>query len=137
MPHPLSDSEVFPGHEQHGVFAKRKISKGAELGEYVGEISFGLENLKSFHPFKGVHCWRVQFGDVGLNISSKKIANELAFINDYRGLRDTPNVRPTWILHRGVFYFGYETIREIEPMEELLIDYGKTFGNRKTETKTY
>ena len=133
MPHPLSDLEIFPGHGQHGVFAKCKIPKGAELGEYVGMISFGCKNFEPFQSFKGVHCWRVEFGVVVLNICSEHIANELAFINDYRGLGDAPNVRSAWILHRGGYYFGYETTRVIEPMEELLADYGKLWAKKVNE----
>jgi hypothetical protein len=119
MPHPLVG--------QYGVFAHEKIPKETELGEYVGEVSFGKEDSEIPRIFKGVHCWRASFGSFLLHISSERIANELAFINDFRGVQKDPNVRPKWILHRGAHYFGFETIREIGPMEELLVDYGKTW----------
>ena len=111
---------------QYGVFAKDKIPNETELGEYVGEIFFG-SSYENSRPIKGVHCWRAMFGSFTVNISSERIANELAFINDYRGLQKNPNVRTKWILHRGFYYFGYETAMDIEPMEELLVDYGKTW----------
>ncbi len=123
-PHPLADSEIFPGHVQHGVFALRKIPKGTQLGEYVGEIAFDTKSLTPTERFKGVHRWEVQFGGLALYISSAHIANELAFVNDYHGLQPQPNVRPTWIEHRGQGYLGYETLRDIEPLEEILTDYG-------------
>ena len=119
-PHPLAG--------QFGVFAQGKIPAGAELGEYAGIVSFGQRKEK--RPFKGVHCWRVPFGQAVFHVASDEVANELAFINDFRGLQERPNVRTTWILHRGSYYFGFETIREIEPMEELLVDYGKTWATK-------
>ena len=46
----------------------------------------------------------------------------------YRGLKEAPNVKTKWIIHRGIAYFGYETIREIEKDEELVVDYGKEWA---------
>lgn len=126
-PHPLSLSKKL----ERGVFAKEKIPEGTELGEYVGEISFGKETLDPPSHFKGFHCWKATFKNFSVHIFSGNIANELAFINDYRGLKDGPNVRPHWILHRDVYYFGYITTRDIEPMEELVTDYGKTWEQTK------
>ena len=119
---------------QHGVFSTAQIANGTELGEYVGEIFFGQESYEEPRCFKGVHCWRAIFGPFTLNISSERIANELAFINDYRGLQKHPNVRAKWILHRGFYYFGFETARQIEPMEELLVDYGKTWEKTRGQS---
>ena len=123
IPHPLAG--------QYGVFAKKKIPQCTELGEYVGEIFFSQHHLEAPECYKGVHCWRASFGPFMLNISSERIANELAFINDFRGLKEEPNVRTKWLLHQGNYHFGFETIRQIEPMEELLIDYGKTWAKTR------
>lgn len=113
---------------QRGLFSTKIIPAGTNLGEYVGKISFGQEPDQRL--LRGVRCWRVPFGPHILHISSHEVANELAFTNDFRGIAEHPNVRPTWIMHRGVYYFGYESIREIKPGEELLIDYGKTWGKK-------
>lgn len=123
IPHPLVG--------QNGVFALKKIQAHTILGEYVGEIFFSQESSDTPVSFKDVHCWRATFEALTIHISSKRFANELAFTNDFRGLQSEPNTRPKWILHCGIFYFGYETIREIEPMEELLVDYGKTWETKR------
>jgi len=116
------------------VFAQDAIPAETEIGEYVGEIALGKEAIEEALPFKGVHCWKVPFGSIFLYISSERIANELAFVNDYRGIGREPNVRKKWILHRASYYFGFETIRDVKPGEELLVDYGKTWS-RKISTK--
>jgi hypothetical protein len=122
-PHPLGGQEVFEGHPQHGVFAVQPIAKGVEIGEYVGEIQMGAADSGQ----GGVYCWRILVNELILNVYSRKIANELSFINDFRGIGEAPNVQTTLIIHRGHYYFGYETIRDIGPTEELLIDYGASW----------
>ena len=97
-PHPLANIEAFKGHIHHGLFAIKPIPKETELGEYVGEISFGGREMQGS---RGVHCWHAKFHDLVLNICSENICNELAFANDYRGLQQEPNIRLKWILHRG------------------------------------
>jgi SET domain len=114
---------------QYGVFAALAIPAHLPIGEYVGEIFFNPGDASS-SPYKGVHCWRVAFGSLVLHISSTEFANELAFINDFRDLGKAPNVRPAWILHRGVYHFCYETLREILPQEEVLVDYGKSWEKK-------
>lgn len=120
-PHPLAGKEVFEGHPQHGVFARMPIPKGEEIGEYVGEIQMGPRDGLGQG---GVYCWRIWVNRMIFNIYSRKVANELSFINDFRGLAEQPNVQTTLIVHRGLYYFGYEALRDILASEELLIDYG-------------
>lgn len=123
-PHPLAGKDVFEGHPQHGVFALEKICNGEEIGEYVGEIQVGHTG-DSRHG--GVYCWRVLVNELILNINSGRVANELSFINDFRGIAEGANVQKTFIVHRGLYYFGYAAIRDIKPSEELLIDYGASW----------
>ncbi|MBS0624748.1 MAG: hypothetical protein JSS32_01705 [Verrucomicrobia bacterium] len=126
-PHPLAELEAFAGHTHCGLFAINPIPKETELGEYVGEISIGQQEESGT---RGVHCWHAQFRDFWVNISSERICNELAFANDFRGLQAAPNARIKWILHRGSYYFGFETIQAIEAGEEILVDYGKTWEKK-------
>ncbi len=123
-PHLLAGKSVFEGHPQHGVFALEKICDGEEIGEYVGEIQMSSAG-DSGHG--GVYCWRVHVNELIMNINSRRVANELSFINDFRGIADLPNVQEILIVHRGVYYFGYAAIRDIEPSEELLVDYGASW----------
>lgn len=124
LPHPLAGQDVFEGHAQHGVFAKENISKKTFLGEYVGEIFLTQKATENFVSYqKGVYCWHVLLNDNYIHIYSGKIANELTFVNDYHGLSQSPNVQGKWLAFEGFYHFGYETIRDIEMGEEILIDY--------------
>jgi hypothetical protein len=52
----------------------------------------------------------------------------MTFVNDFRGLGPSPNVHWKWMIHEGIYYFGYATLRDIEPNEELLVNYGASWG---------
>jgi len=144
--HPLMDKRARGGYMQRGVFATQMIPKGTELGEYVGEMYlidrdnypdsiFAKTKLSEF-AFRltiGTHYWITE---------PKKIANELALINDYRGIEPEPNIRPELIAHRGFYYLAYVTIKDIAANHELLTNYGngywKThrFHGKSTSCKT-
>lgn len=125
--HPLYAKEVFQGHAQHGLFAGDRIPAGVDLGEYVGEI-----RLSSTSQYEGgVYCWVVSVHEFIIQVDSRHLANELSFVNDYRGIAPLPNVQTTLIKHLGSYYFGYKTIHEIAPGEELLTDYGQRWSFRK------
>jgi hypothetical protein len=123
-PHPLAGQDVFEGHAQHGVFAKKKIGQGISLGEYAGEVFLSKKNMDPYVVKRGgIYCWHLMINDLWIYIYSGNVANELNFVNDYHGLSESPNVKGKWLQCGGFYYFGYETLREIEPMEEILIDY--------------
>jgi hypothetical protein len=130
-PHPLVDCKTKRNHIQRGVFATKKIPSGTELGEYVGEMHFHSskksleEAILKQNPSE--YSWIAKKRDFFVLIDSKTLANELAFINDFRGLKPSSNVKAEWIVHRGSFYYGYITTCDIEPGEELLTDYGEEY----------
>ncbi len=113
---------------QRGVFALKKIDAWAQLGEYVGEVFIGA-GVPEMFPRKDVHCWFAERNGISVQVSSNRFANELAFINDYRGIADAPNVGLQWIIHKGFYHFGYVTLREIQQGEELLVDYGQKWAS--------
>lgn len=117
-PHPLAG--------ERGVFATARIEKEVILGEFVGEIS-----LTDAPKDLSKYACCLKLGDQFLVIDPKTIANELAFVNDYRGLGKKPNVGVTWIPHGGSFHFGFKTICPIRAGQELLIDYGDAYWANK------
>jgi len=138
--HPLMDKRSRRGYVQRGVFATQMIPKGTELGEYVGEMYlvdrekyaesiFAKIKLSEF-AFRltiGTHYWITE---------PKNIANELAMINDYRGISPEPNIRSELISHRGLHYLAYVTIKDIPVGGELLTSYGKTYWDiHRTKAK--
>lgn len=57
-------------------------------------------------------------------IDSRKFANEMMCINDYRGLQEAPNTHLQWVINRGYYYCCYAASRDIEQDEELVSYYG-------------
>ena len=113
-PHPLAS--------ERGVFARAGIEKGVILGEFVGELSL-TDSPKGLSKY----ACSLKLGDQFLIIDPERVANELAFVNDYRGLGEAPNVGVTWIPHGGSFHFGFKTISSVSAGEELLVDYGDAY----------
>ena len=124
-PHPLSHTP-YGKRPQYGVFARGGIDSGVEIGEYVGELQLMAadwkHNLKDFD-----HAWTLRQGPFLFVLNAKKVANELAFTNDYRGLAEEPNTKPKWVVHRGCHHLILVTINRVKPQEELLIDYGEGY----------
>ena len=125
-PHFLFSKKTPKGDIQRGVFATKKILKNTFLGEYVGQIHIYPLSFK--RTFSGEYAWRIVFKKTHyLVIDSQNIANEFAFVNDYRKIAATPNTIGKMVFHLGFLFFGYQTIRDINKNEELLVDYGKFY----------
>jgi hypothetical protein len=126
--HPLYYQKTPKGHVNYGVFAQEKIERGIELGEYVGGIS--LRNIRDFscdHKFPSAYLWTILLNGLWLIIDGQIVSNELALVNDYRGISSAPNVEMRGIIHQGLIYFGYVTVKEIQKDEEVLVYYGHKF----------
>lgn len=127
--HPLSGQKTLKGYANLGIFAAKQICKGEEIGEYVGEIFVtSTEEKDAFaKACRSEYSWVVKIHNFFLTIDAQNIANELALVNDYRGLRSSPNVKMRPIIHEGVLYFGYIAVCDIQKGEEVLADYGEIF----------
>jgi hypothetical protein len=122
-PHPLAHLQMPDGQPHRGLFAREKIPKGTALGEFVGEIS--LFSYDSLEGKSGTYTWIAKWKNQYLIcIDSRKMANEMMYINDYRGLQEAPNTHLQWLVNRGLCYFGCTTTRDIEPDEEIALFYG-------------
>lgn len=117
-PHPLAG--------ERGIFATAPLKKEIILGEFVGVMS-----LTDAPKGLSKYACCLKLGDLFLVIDPETVANELAFVNDYRGLGKAPNVGVTWIPHDGSFYFGFKTICPIPAGQELLVDYGDSYWQAK------
>lgn len=129
--HPLLGKNTKQGHVPRGVFAKESISLGVVLGEYVGEIRLFTQGENPLELFKGLdvseYAWVANIQEYFYYVEPRLYANELAFVNDYRGIRSSPNVTTEWVIHRGRYYFCYSTTDEINTGEELVVDYGEEY----------
>lgn len=124
-PHPLS-RRLYDKRAHYGLFAKKTIDSGLLLGEYVGEVTL-KPNGATRHWKDFDHGAALLHEGALLCINAKKYANELAFLNDYRGIAQKPNVVARWIFHQGQPHLLYETVLPIRKDMELLMDYGEPY----------
>jgi SET domain-containing protein len=120
--HPLFSSSC----PQRGLFAREKIPSGTDLGSYAGRISLKSADWK-FEEGNYDYCLVIPLGRYYYIVDGRKWANEMAFINDYRGIAKEPNICASTVVHRGCYYPMLSTLRTIFPGEELLWDYGKGY----------
>ncbi|GAB5364782.1 hypothetical protein AAMO2058_000999900 [Amorphochlora amoebiformis] len=108
-----------------GVFAVRPIKKGSFVLSYIGKISHdGMDNGSSSHEDVNTD-YDLELGRIVEEekesvfvIQPKQFGNEAKYINDYR-------------FHSTKIF----AIRDIEREEQLLIDYGGKYWERKTGGK--
>jgi hypothetical protein len=124
-PHPLAHTK-YGKRAQLGVFATHAIDSEVELGEYVGELTILAQDWKA-HFKDSDHAWTLDLGPFVVLVNAKKYANELAFINDYRGLSQESNVKAKWVAFDESFHVVFMTKRAIQKEEELLLDYGEAY----------
>jgi hypothetical protein len=120
--HPLAS----PTNPQRGLFAKKEIPEGSDLGTYAGEITLMNANFE-FKKGDYDYALVLNLSSFYYVVNSRKCANEMVFINDYRGIAKAPNVKAAITVHKGVYYPMFCTITPILPGQELLWDYGNNY----------
>jgi len=118
----------------NGVFAKKDIPKGTELGYYVGEIINNKEFEKRYKEY-GHGEYVLELTDPKnprkqINIDAKKHYNWISRINAPKGTGKKASLH--WDIH-GLTIAS----RNIKAGEELLISYGKEYwqGKRRGQTR--
>ncbi|KAJ3777577.1 hypothetical protein FB446DRAFT_716883 [Lentinula raphanica] len=113
-----------PAHNQLGLFASKKIPAKMHILDYIGEVHAD-ERLSSDYDLSLV---RLQGGE-SIGIDASTTGNEARFVNDYRGVKDRPNVvfidyrNDSGELRMGI-WAGNEDIKK---GDELLVSYGKAW----------
>lgn len=119
--HILQNKEEIQGHISRGVFAKKAIPANTVLGEYAGRISF---ESKGSGEAERQYLWEISLvSEKTLYIDGAEETNELAFVNDYKGIKERPNCRMVPLMHRGRLRFCYATISQIAKDEEVVVAY--------------
>ncbi len=125
--HPLSYEKRSNLELERGLFASKKIKKDTFLGEYVGEIEL-ISSIKEMKPRDSEYYFLVDIMEnLKCIIDPKICANELAMVNDYRGIAESPNCKPTFVTHNNQAHFGFCVIQEIPEGAEILVDYGELY----------
>jgi SET domain-containing protein len=110
-------------HSGKGLFAKTFIPKGTRIVEYKGRITTWKE--VNHDEGKNPYIFYVKRGHV---IDAKPYKNALArYANDARGLQRIKGLRNNSVydVHEGKVFIMAS--RDIEPGEEILVDYGKEY----------
>lgn len=110
--HPAFD----PKQESFGAFARKKI----DLGTPIGEVSERYDILIS--KYVGVYLakdkdvnskYKLSFNS-SCDIDARLAGNETRFINHYKGIRSTPNIKYEWVLFEEGAIALATTIEAIE-----------------------
>ncbi len=122
--HPLSYKK---GEMQRGLFASKQIEANTFLGEYVGDMAL-ISSIEEMQPRDSAYYFLVDLmDDLKCIVDPKVCANELAMVNDYRGIAHDPNCKPTFVTYENQAHFGFYTTRVIPIETEILVDYGELY----------
>lgn len=122
-----------PNHiliNQYGLFATQDIPEGSELGTFGGKIRLIPKGWQQA-PEKCDYALVMDLAAFTYVIDGKYFANEMVLMNDYRNIKDAPNVKATSVIHRGLSYPMFITIAKISQGDELLWDYGQGYWQNR------
>ncbi|KAM6497964.1 SET domain protein [Amanita muscaria] len=126
----LISDPSHPACGQYGLFAARKVLPKTHIIDYIGEVH--CDDRAESNYDLSLH--RFQDG-VCIGIDATSMGNEARFINDYRGIKDKPNVVfidariPSGELRMGI----WSTSDGIRKGEEILVSYGKAWWRARSE----
>ena len=108
-----------PACGECGLFSAQSFAQFDVIGEYVGKVMDQAKFAMEGGPYVAETC--------GMKINAEHEGNEVRFINDYRGIGESANVT-----FRGAFlnckpHLLVIAMRDVEPDEELLVDYGSGY----------
>ncbi len=110
-PHPLAG--------EYGLFASTKRFEMCDVvGEYCGVVTTNNE---------GHYCASLDFGQSLYCVDAEFKGNEMRFINDFHGIKDSPNVTMRICHVDSIPRILIVCLRTIEIGEELLLSYGDLY----------
>lgn len=107
------------GQIGYGLFAGRKIDKGAFIGEYVGVV----RRITRYFSSVNEYCFRYPLYNRGLfvyTIDPHDCCNETSFMNH----SDTPNCESVVAFKDGFLHVCIIAVCDIKKDEQLTYDYG-------------
>lgn len=106
----------------YGLFTEKTLYEGEFIGEYAGmvmklDLSSKLDTTYLLH-------YPTRFFSLDMYvIDASRVSNLNRFINH----SNIPNLRPEFLLDRGLLHIGLFANRPIKPDEQLTINYGKDY----------
>ncbi|KAG8623768.1 hypothetical protein KVT40_008744 [Elsinoe batatas] len=144
--------EGHPANGQCGLFATKHLAAGSFILPYIGFIHTNATEDTNAESDYDLSMDR----ELGVSVDAGGMGNEARFVNDYRGIADSPNAefqdcwvqilpsegqsRNQWERRIGIFVLGPgkagKRSRGISPGQEILINYGRSFWTeRKAQGK--
>ncbi|KAF4548905.1 Hypothetical protein D9617_24g016180 [Elsinoe fawcettii] len=137
-----------PANGQCGLFATKHLTPGSFILPYVGLIHINTPEDTDGESDYDLSMER----ELGISMDANKIGNEARFVNDYRGIADSPNAEfqdcwvqlpvvegqrkgGRWERRIGVFVLAAgkagKKARGIQPGQEILVNYGRSFWTER------
>lgn len=114
----LPKEHILEGEK--GVFATKHFSQYDIIGEYTGVVrKYSSIDDKNRYLFTLVD---------DLVVDAEKYGNELRFVNSNINISQEPNVQSSVCYIGGLPRVLYLCINDIEPDDEMLIDYGDEYN---------
>jgi|GEM_PF-6570896 len=121
------DHPAYRDERSYGLFSHARIAKGAYIAEYTGRYRLKRERSKSSR-------YLLKCSD-NLYIDAENYGNETRYVNDYRGVMKSPNSQYYKIDCKEHFYKNVKITsrvvvkarRDIEPGEEIVVNYGRGY----------
>ena len=114
----------------YGLFSRGVLEKGTFVGEYTGPV----RQVQKKDPDINAYCAKYPtklFSKGYFVIDASEHANEMRFVNH----SDTPNLSAVYICDRNLVHTAFIAKKNIQPGEELTIDYGKDFWRKRTKAE--
>lgn len=114
----LPKGHILEGEK--GVFATKHFSQYDIIGEYTGVVK-----KESTADEKNRYLFTLTDD---LIVDAQKYGNELRFVNGNMNIAEEPNVKSSVCYIGGLPRVLYICINDIEPGDEILVDYGNDYN---------
>ncbi|KAG9005853.1 hypothetical protein FRB94_003924 [Tulasnella sp. JGI-2019a] len=133
-------SSSHPANGQKGLFATRKIPPKTHILDYLGEVhaddrddsDYDLSLLR----LSTSEAISLGVGDepISIGVDAQDMGNEARFINDYRGVAESPNVEFKDHVVGGELRMGvFSGPKGVGKGKEILVSYGKGWWKARNE----
>ena len=108
----------------YGLFAETSIACGAFIGEYTGIV----RQSSTHSSDDGSYTFLYPSSEVSYEICAREFGNVIRFINHNSA---SANVQFRRVHHEGLMHIVCFAISDIEPHQQLLVDYGAAYWTNK------
>jgi len=134
------DTPSHPANGQRGLFASKKIPPKIHLIDYLGEVHSDERDESDYDlsliRLSASEAVIIGVGEdvVSVGVDGQHMGNEARFINDYRGVAESPNVEFKDHVVDGELRMGvFSGPKGVGKGKEILVSYGKGWWKARNE----